>query len=807
MQLRSMPQGRPVISARPGLRQPSAVLVTRDVHEYAIAAATCRQIAAQRKLSSCHPVHSAGGTHSKLDCQLARYQAQSLPFSAIAAADDLPRRSAAVRESFFPADVSPVLAAAESTPGQLASAVFVAVTEGRPLQYASRSGAITPLGGRFPPAAGPGDDWVLSRAGSWLAVPAAVYAAATGKGFAILEDGQSFGTALRQHRLGTAILVDEYRAFSKPLLSELVMTRTHPAPEGVAPGIMTAFSAMQLSRLVWRSLAHREFRAAGGRFAEPAGPGVISLRESETLEYYILSGHGDELHIDHADDEIICGSVALDAVAGGASFGCEPHCPYPGSVRGTDVPVCTMILLSCDSATFGDGFAPPGYSVLLNLLDGWCTSAIAPYKHAMLGPELRLFAEALVKTGYSLGEITDRLNTVTGVDAVADAPFVVVGDPNAVPSPDRRWEPPQTQSIECGDCVIVTCNAKGGRTLDSIVPSKQLEAVGPLGTPLAIEPMSPELIDGDMRFVLRHPPATDGISVVIFGSGNFAEGQLQYRLRRAALPDLREQTVVQNRLSRLSALFAVGAEPGLLARLAQNTAAVLDDLLGYPRVPERLLGHALLEHYDLVRESALGEARLALLRSLVESMAHESLWISHQYSRFYAKVSRLPGQASPGACAGCGLPTTRWRYGGGILGLGPRGPEVCPRCGIVSDSPNPATLQASFSPAPSLAGSETRRRLTVRNVSSVTQRVSVVAQFNEWRELEIEVDPETATMELAPDQTGSCRFRFSFRKPPHDELINLQAFALTEDFQLYCFTQRILVHQQRRSLPTAAKNA
>ncbi|SHF15738.1 hypothetical protein SAMN05444320_102685 [Streptoalloteichus hindustanus] len=764
------------------------MLLTGDLREYALAASVSRRFAAQRGLSSCQPVCrptpvSGRPPPGQLRAQ-GHYRTVGIPLDALTGPGNLDRRARALRHAFFPAHAPPVVAAPTWPPGPLARAVFTAVSSDRPLVFAETATALRE------PAPEPGGHWVLADSRSPLAVVAAGYAAATGKRFAVVERGEHLGDWLRRVEHDSAILVAEHGVFGKPFLQELATSRQSP----LAPGVMTAYSAARFSRLVWRLLAHRDFRAGGGRFGEPDRR-PVPLRDTAPLEHYVLSGHGNELHVHHGDDEVVCGAFPVEERTGAPEgFDCERGCPYPGRIRGADVPVTTAVLLSCESATFGDGFAPRGHSVLLNLLDGWCTSVIAPYKHAMVTPELESLAEALVRGGYRLGEIAERLNSLVGPHGVPDAPFVLLGDPELVPATTPRVDS-AVRLARQGNAVVVECRTAGSRVLDSVIPLDHLGPVTAVPRGLAVEPVSAELVSADVRFAFRSPPTADSVGVLVFGRTEFPAVPLRFRLRRAALPTVDELDRLRADLRAVADLSALGLDPAFLAAQTRGIADLLDPLLAYPRLPESILNHTLLRHYDALRDSVLRVARRAVLGQLREILGETALWISHRYAGSYGLTDRTRADDPLRPCPRCAASTSAWRYTGGCRGLAPRTVEVCPRCGIVADTPDPAALDVTFAGSGAFTDRTEHRRVTVRNLSTVRQDVSLFAQFTEWRAQGISVEPGIVDTHLGPGEETAFTFTFSCRDRPHDELASLHVFALTARFALSCFTQRVLVCQ------------
>ena len=773
----------------------AAAFITETLGDYVLAASAHRELAQRLGFASGFPIlvprHSI---ESSMGTFLGSHGIAPLHFSSVVEGDDPQRRSQSLAASLGTGAAS-VGVDPDASPATLARALFTSLNEGRPLVFAP--GAATIFDTRA--SEGRAGHLVLAQSNREATV-AALYAACTGKQFAVLDNDGHLEETLERGDWQTTIVVDEPSAFTKRFLARLTRYAGRQG-DRLQPAILTGYSLAQLSAVVLRLLAHRDRLRMGGRRAEPEGLTPVTLRSPEPLEYYVLEGHGIELHLGHGD-EVLCGAFPAgsreDGVGMGATnrsvapgFDCESRCRYPNRTRASDVAVHALVVLSCDVQTFGDGFVHRESSVLLNLLNGWCSTVVAPFRHALLNGEIRLLADALIQAGYSWGQITERLNAFGEGRSSLDRPFVLLGDPEVVPSPVESTTPPLVRFEPLDDGVDIEVAPFQGRAFEIAIPNSSVSRLE--GQPLVVQTRSGHAGMNDLHFAFRPQPAGD-LGLLVFGSGYIPQ-PLQLRVKVLRRPSAGSLDRSAYRIGRLMELILLGLDPARIGDQARQLASAVATLMGCPRVvesvgmawwlsrPEEFLGHV------------FREARHAALRELLMAMGGESLWISHRYSSVYANVRRLDDTDSPCApCATCGNPTFVWSYEDWRLSA--RGPLVCIRCGILSDTPLPTELLVRFPPSAPIVDLEFRSTVAIENVSVRPVELSVAAQFNCWIALEISCEPIIDSFVLEPGESRDWVVSWSFAHPVPDDVLGIQLFALTADFDLYCFTQRLVATQR-----------
>ena len=769
------------------------VFITDNLLDYAVAAAAHGPMGVALGVGACHPLLATVALRARLDLIARHFRVRPVDFADVEpGATDAAARSQAIARKHF-ASAKPVLVSLDAGTADLARGLARALAGGRPLVVGSEHGAAAEEAA--PPAAAHGSV-VAARAASEAAVPAAFYAAATGKQLLLVEKVDDPATLFAGGEIVSALLVDDFSAFGKPALERIsAWTQAEGGPAGGA-GILTAYSTAELSGLCFRLLANRHRHEPA---AMPGGLGRIALHDMARTLYYIVSEHGNERHIQHGED-VLCGAFPPELKQRETRFDCEPGCLYPRRVRSSEIPVHTVIVLSCDTATVGDGIAPPEYNVLLNLLHGFCTGVIAPCKHAQINEGNALLADALVRAGYSLGVITARMNSVSAFGTAPDYPYVLVGDPDVVIVPSELRTPSVALHPEAGG-LTVECESLAGPLIDCRIPHA---ALGAAASAPALIPISEELRSSDVHFTWRTVPGTDELGLLIFGHRDFPRAPLRFRLQ-AALPVTTAQRQMAGEIERgLRNLVLFGFKPQDLQAMVDIALAEIRLLCAYPRPIEVATAGALLPHLDALLQHRAASARHAVLKQMILMLSDDGVWISHLYMQFYPKIARVAApEGFDGWCRICDNSLTLWRYEDACTGLRPREVAICPRCGIVADYAWPIDFQILHDRIPVLEESHPNLLLKVRNRSARRMDASFFLQANYWKEQRIAVDPIMVDATLDPGEEREITMKLTMDSTMPDDLLALQAFVLTDTFDLSCFTRRLLT-LRRQPTPIVA---
>lgn len=775
---------------------PSVLLTTSSLEEYAVAAAAARSLARSQGWRACYPVMNAPDSGGIPPAFLDRYGIMVDRFTSHGSNEAAELDAQTLRRVLFASSGDPNRVSGETGFGTLAEALYTAVCSRKPLSLCEGKQQNRLLDPARSLRAGRPGHWLFARAASPFAIPAAFYAASTGKNFRLVESCQCVFTEPINEEICTVILADEYQTFNKEFLHNLSALVSSRPGQLSHPGFLTAYSLADLTRFVFRLLASRDRRLAGNFFAEPRREQAVSLNMAEPLEYYVLTGHGNEIHVQHDDDEVVCGAALPERQRAG-DFDCEPGCPYKARIRAGSIPVLNFVMLSCDSSTFGDGFTPAEYSVVVNLLSGWCISVIASFKHAVINTWVTVLAEALIRAGYTLGEIAHRLNTIARLDSSPDSPFVLIGDPETAASAEAVRGRHTTVTTQRGDGVDVACVSEGCGIIDCDIPSTDIAGLMEVGRVLAVEPLSHELTAADILFAFRPNRRSGRLGVLIFSTRDFGAGTHRFRIRPTRGPSGIELERLRKCLAAANIIPLFGVKPELAFHWISVVSKQLNAVAAYPRVPELLAGHILAERFGAALDAVFSNLRVAFLRSIRDLMAREALWISHNYGDYLPEVRQLRDGDESARCPTCGNATSLWSYqGASIEGLA-RSVRICIRCGIISDTPSGSELTTHFPREAVIMEQRFRRTVTIQNRSARSQSIEVMAQFNDWKTHGTRVEPVGLTLVLDAGQEMDCEFEFEFEQELKDDILGMHVFAITEDLLLHCFTQRMLSRRFR----------
>jgi len=750
-----------------------AIILTDNLYDYALAAAARQQLAAQAGFSDGWPVIHANGGGWGPEALRALYGVSTVRLADLAGNGSPGERSRELPR--------------QAPPDVLLPAFLRSLAQGGPLRL---DGAAADRGEEEP-------DWetcereslVVARRGSPLALPAAFYAAAAGKRFVHVDSLAGIEERLGRCNPASVVFVDELRTFTKPFLERMLGWSLAGPAAPVSFGVMAGHSVEQLSSIVGRLLVHRDFHGRGRRLTDPEGLRPIPVREMQPMEYYVVGAHGNEMHLRHQGEEVLCGAFA-DRPASPESFDCERSCRHAGRIRSSEVAAHTVFLLSCDAFTLGDGLAPSESNVMLNLLNGWTTSVLAPTKHVQGNAGLVMLVDALIHGGYSLGEIASRLNSVSRFGQPADPSYLVWGDPDLVVRPGGRR--PETAWRRTAEGLEVEgSGTRGLRTLEIALPEQAFrESLQGSAFP-AVEPLTEGLQQADVYFTLSALPARGEVGLIVFSPRELEDDGARLRLKGAQELGENERRTALERLRRISDLVEIGIPAEAVRPAQEDVLALLRAAAGYPRPVELVLGSSLMRNLDAVLEVKYRHIRRSVLEAILQVMATTRLWPSQNYSKVYPLLTLMsPGLSGP--CPFCGNKTYRWLFQDNLTGFPDRHLSICGRCGIIGDSPAIPELELRLAPRKALTRARDSQSFVLRNVSSRPLELTWCLQFNQWQQLGLEAQPaiEGATLPAGGELERTVELSCEASMP--DDVLHMHLFALTDTFNWHFVSQKVI---------------
>ncbi len=746
----------------------SAVIETSTRLEYALAVTAAARIAEVGGLSHCFPVLAPHSPSTAFNAVVSAYDVERLQFDLLFPAASVSDRATRIRAELFVASISPVIVSPEAPSEVLAAAVWQCLRESRPLE-------LTP-GAAFCPVhdPGPGPHILLAGRHSRHAAAAAFYAHVTGKQFCPVDDLPSALDAL-SGRAESYLLVDEFTVFDKSFLARMLQ---HPsmreAPQGA--GILTAIDEVSFTRLLVRMLLVRSATSL------PAG----------LNRYRVLTEHGNEMHMELEGGEFLCG--AANDELNELSFDCRPTCPHPERVPAGSLAVQHLLISSCNTFTLGDGIVGTQFNLLFRMVDGWCCSVIAPFKHALSGHSIPLLLESLARSGFSLGEIAERLNSIAPFGALPDPSYVLLGDPEVVIFPPAA-KPGFPGVLQLRDSLAVASDLPDRFAAEWILPTDALHTVTRKNQGrLALVPLCDTLRSNDIYIAFHHKADTQNCGLLLFSSKELPYGRAQLAFTESAgvAPHLQTRTLFAIRS--LYLLQAFGLSIDLVQEAEQTLLDHLRFALGYPRMIELATAELIIRSLPGIVDNKLHEIRCAVLGQFVELTAGR-LWISQLYGRHYTSVRRQP--ATSALCPCCGCEITSWRYNDDCTQRPSRLLVICARCGIIADHPTENCLAVRMDTVGVLPLKGVCVSIAVTNLADCRLQASLAAQFHEWRDLGISARESAFSFELAPGETLERQLTFDFSRPFGDYMQDLHVFTLTKDFALSCFTQKMISTHHR----------
>ncbi len=763
------------------------VLLTENLLDYVLAAAARRKLATLQSVPACYPVFAPAEPAPEQKLFLARHGCSARWFSELVGGTDSVARSRELSCILPWTGGAGISVPADAPVALLLGALLQSFAQDRALILENAPAKR----GSWPLRLGTGETrrLVVARSASEMAIAAAVYAEATGKTFIALPTLDAVEQQLEELRPDSVILADDLDRFSKAFLARLLEWSQQGPVAPVLLGIMAGQSFAQLSALIGRQLVHRDFRERGGRLFEPPVPEPIAVQNMEPMEFYILTAHGNEMHLRHDQDEIICGAFAHRTETA-ENFNCEPQCPHHKRVRASAVPTQAVFLLSCDAFTLANGLVPPEFNVMLNFLNGWASVALAPFKHVQGNLGLRVLTNALVRSGYSIGEVAQRLNSVARLDDVPDYSYLVLGDPDVVVrSEGARCSPPvAVQHSSAG--LAVACDALEAPAVEIDLDVEHSGDLFAANVPqLALEPLSTNLQRPDIYFAMRWLPNRKALSIIIFGKQALPGDPLIFRLVPTCSLDEHGRQAALSHLKRMARLRCLDFLGPTIRRAEDQVLSILRAVLAYPRAVELMQGHAVLRGITPILMSEFREARQEILRAILGEMASKRVWISQIYSAAYPLVRQVKPAHRAGCCH-CGNGLTNWSYQDGCTDLPDRVVTICDRCGIIEDRPAAAGLEIKLATCQLLAADTHRQVFSLHNTSSRAIELSLLHQFNQWQSLGIKVDPAIEDLVLEAGEQVQKEILFRFPADLPDDMQHMQFFALTDHFDIHFVGQK-----------------
>jgi hypothetical protein len=446
------------------------------------------------------------------------------------------------------------------------------------------------------------------------------------------------------------------------------------------------------------------------------------------------------------------------------------------------------LISSCNSFTLGDGVVTEEFSILFNFLNGWCSSVLAPLKHALTGPGIPILMEALVRSGYSLGAICERLNSVAAFGSLPDPAYVLLGDPETVLTPPlAELCEPATRSH--GDSLAVAGPLAGRFAAEIRLPATALDTVSRAGGGrVALVPLCDSLRTADVYFSFRLAP-DDTWRLILFSSRELGGTPVQFALTPAVGLCSEQHFRALEAIRGLYRLQAFGLPITLIQDAEERIVAQLRFAVGYPRLTEFAIGELVIRNLAEVLDEHLTEARHAVLQHLIELTA-DRLWISQVYGRHYSSIRREPAGRAP--CPYCNCETTHWLYEDECTGRPPRRLVICARCGIIADHPAAKQIDVRMQKIDDLPLEGVRVGVAITNCSEHSMRPVIAAHFHEWRDLGVSSHLPPRDVQITGGETIELEMVFAFSKPFADLIQDIHVFTLTEEFELSCFTQKIV---------------
>ena len=762
------------------------VIVTHNAHDYAVAISLHRKIARSAGIAGCYPIQVPIKESVTLGRIFAHYGLRVLKIEELSSKSDVLDRSRALAQRFDPGGGVLELPI-EATPDTIANAIGTCLEHELTLIWVRSESAVRsvfptePRGNRQHP--------LFVRAGSALAVAAAFYGHLAGKFVRFVPDIQDVLEPGQLDDCTSAMLVDDYAAFNKRLLERVAGWTPGEGFVG-SPSILTAYSPVAFSGLVWRMLEHAASRKSGG-CSRACDPFELLDATVEPVEYAVINEHGNESHM-HYGHEVLCGAIS-EEFRGDIKrpFNCEQSCPHESRVSAAHIPAHHLVILSCNTFTLGDGVVTPEYNLLLNFLNGWPLSIIAPLQHASLSPLSSVFAEAMIESGYNQAEITFRLNHIVQLGSYPEPQYVLLGDPELTIGQPASSTVTTTLPSK-GNTLQVSFPTVRRRLVESALPEDWLRTLSEHDLKPTITSLSRAVEPGTyICFYSDRGPTPSGF--IVFSDHEWAPGfwTLQLEAKPKATEVQAAAAIRSAAEIRQHRMF--GVDPTLISRMEDGVLALVRADTGYPRLFEPLQTEQSIP-LDQALSSRVQLIRRALLEDLVRRTA-DRVWLNHHYASHYSTALRLE-DAGSAVCAFCGNPTHTTRHDDPYTGLTPRDMTICTRCGIVGDLPSRSPLEIELQPTAAFEGVDHIQRLLIRNRGEHPVELSYFVQFHSWKKLGVDGVTRIIDVTIPAHSAIENEIPFHFARPLPDYIHDIMCYVLTEDLKLHCIGQRVATGQK-----------
>ncbi len=761
-----------------------AVLVTDNIHDYALAVSSHKMIAQNEGWEACYPVQVPPKALQQFEQFAAYYKTKIIRFAELVDGADPLSRSETLRRRF--SNGCPAITVkVGSGMTALLHCVVSSMRHQLPIVW-TESNSETAAQVAWSDGNSALDHLVFVAANSLLSVAAALYADVSGKKLVLLDRAEDILTSPHLATASSAILVAEPKALNKEFLEEFAElgTTAHVS-------VLTAYSPETFTCLVWRTLEYRDFRRAGKSSALLDNPTDIDLHRKDPVEHLIISDHGNEAHM-HYGHKVLCGAIAPEYRSGAQrDFSCEWGCPHDNRHLASQVAAHHLAILSCSTFTLADGLVPSDFSLLLNFLNGWPISAISPYRHAMAVPRHAILLEALLRSGFSLGEMTSLLNGIASFGTLADKPYILLGDPETRLSAEPAVKP-VVQVAESDGLLELEFSQVSGRIVTTKLPPAFVETLlATKGRP-AVSAWSDNTKRKGIYFTFASTPTSGIATELVLFSNSDLPVRFSVHVAAARTVTAEERDSVVEWLPKIRRQRVFGTDPSFLATLEDSLLQTLRHYDTYPALIENVYT-AGTNDVPTSLHRRLRKLRETLLLELSARSA-ERLWLSHHYAGHYSRMQHLAEEDTPRRCHTCGNNVHIVRYEEDSSALPSRDLLMCSRCGIVADQPAQPEIGLRLSPS-SPVGSSHRQKITVTNLTQRRIDVSLTLQFHLWERLGIESENEVFEFTLEPGGSAEEDVTFRFRRPLPDYIHDLMAYAVTDRLDLYNAAMRIVTQQ------------
>jgi hypothetical protein len=302
-------------------------------------------------------------------------------------------------------------------------------------------------------------------------------------------------------------------------------------------------------------------------------------------------------------------------------------------------------------------------------------------------------------------------------------------------------------------------------------------------------------------FTFCHLPREQAPRLLLF-SGSELPSTMSVRMAPVAPLDQGVLGRCREVLQQISRLPSLGFGAEVVQGVEKQLLDYLRLVISYPASIDLLATGKVVESIKQQLHRITVGARQQLLLDILNKMAAGPVWISHLYGDSLPQVSKVSSREGAVSCHFCGGIITRWLYEDPVTLLPGRQVLICSRCGIIADHPAAKHLDIAFDTAHVPSGASHEQGLTVTNCGDSTLELTLFVQVNGWEKQGIVCEPllHEVVLRAGESQRLSCHFEIELMG--EDDLLAMQAFALTERFDLYSFVWKF---PMRRRLALAAQ--